>query len=57
MNSNEMLLVFISASLVLLINWRALAAHKMPAAQMARLALLWLIVIIALALLARLVIG
>ncbi len=55
MNSNEMLLAFVSTSLVLLINWRALAAHRLPAGRMARMALSWLVIIVLMALAARLI--
>lgn len=53
MNTSEMVLAVIAASLVLLINWRALASHRLPANRLLTLAAIWIVIIVTGALLAR----
>ncbi|MDE2412364.1 MAG: hypothetical protein KGM18_11380 [Sphingomonadales bacterium] len=54
MSNNEILLAVVSAALVLLINWRALASHRLPANRLVKMALIWIVIIIAISLAARL---
>lgn len=53
MNTSEMILAVLSATLVLFINWRALATHNLPSGRLWQMAAIWVMIIVALALLLR----
>ncbi|MBS0483554.1 MAG: hypothetical protein JSR96_15720 [Proteobacteria bacterium] len=57
MTNGEIVLAIVSASLVLLINWRALASHRLPANRLLTLAAIWIGIIVVVALAARAFIG
>lgn len=48
MSTNEILFAVVASSLVLIINWRALASHQVPRGRMIRMGLIWLGIIIVL---------
>lgn len=53
MNTSEMILAVLSATLVLFINWQALATHNLPSGRLWQMAAIWVIIIVAMALLLR----
>lgn len=48
MSTNEILLAVVGTGLVLILNWRALAAQQLPRGQMIKMALVWMGIIIVL---------
>lgn len=48
MSTSEILLAVVATSLVLIINWRALATQQLPRGRMVRMALIWLGIIVVL---------
>lgn len=48
MSTGEVFLAVLATSLVLIINWRALASQQIPRSRMVRMALVWLGIIVVL---------
>lgn len=57
MTTSETVLAVVSATMVLAINWRALQSHDLPAGKLWKLAAIWVVIIAAVALIARIFTG
>lgn len=57
MNTNEMLLATITSGLALLLAWRSLRSKSLPADRIMKMAAIWVVIIVVLALAARAFIG
>lgn len=53
MNTSEIVLAVVAATLVLFINWQALASHNLPSGRLWQMAAIWTIIIASLALILR----
>lgn len=57
MNGNEMLLATVTSGLALLLAWRGLRSHNLPGDRLMKMAGIWIIIIVIVALAARAMIG